>query len=122
MTRSEQIKQKLLEISRSNFNAHKLDWTSFSAGYKEGVEWADKHPKPVTISMEEIEEVAKDYITKEWQERQDRLWEMIERNFKAKSIIKTCDWLYEQLNNGNISVDRIPMTELIENYKKIMRL
>lgn len=61
--------------------------------FDKGTEWADEHPKLVTIPFEEIENVAKEIIDKDWQEQQDRLWNMIERNLRVLFIRKACKWL-----------------------------
>jgi hypothetical protein len=41
MTRKEQIKEKMLGISTSNF-ASAIDYGAYRAGFMDGVDWADR--------------------------------------------------------------------------------
>jgi hypothetical protein len=84
-------------------------------GFVAGAEWADEHPKLVTIPLEEIENVAKDVIDKDWQARQDRLWNMIERNLRAQFIRKACDWLLEWETHQGEDI------EIVELFKEAMK-
>lgn len=84
--------------------------------------WADEHPKLVVIPPEEIENVAKYVIDKDWQAQKDKLWVMIERNLRAKFIDKACDWLALQAQYVNIDGFRKAMksgsSEIPNNSKK----
>ena len=90
--------------------------------FEKGVEWADEHPKLVTIPFEEIENVAKEVIDADWQKQQDRLWNMIERNLRVLFIRKACRWLkryahlYVSETTGDLNED-----ELINDFCKTMR-
>lgn len=44
MTREQEIKKRLFEISTSNFNNSVVDSSAYFAGYMDGAEWADAHP------------------------------------------------------------------------------
>ena len=87
--------------------------------FDKGIEWADEHPKLVTIPFEEIENVAKEIIDVAWQEQQDRLWNMIERNLRALFIRKACNWLKEQSCCGYI--EDINVNEFIKQFKQAMQ-
>lgn len=87
--------------------------------FNKGTEWADKHPY---ICYKDIEDVAKKVIDVDWQERQDRLWNMIERNFRAQFIRKACKWLkdyaymYVSETTGDLNEG-----DLINAFRKAMR-
>lgn len=81
--------------------------------------WADEHPKLVVIPPEEIEDVAKEVIDKDWQVQLDRLWDMIERNLRAQFIRKACNWLKEQSCCGYI--EDINVNEFIKQFKQAMQ-
>lgn len=42
MTREEEIKKRLFEISTSNFNNSVVDSSAYFAGYTDGAKWADR--------------------------------------------------------------------------------
>lgn len=92
--------------------------TKIATEFNKGTEWADKHPH---ISYEDIENVAKEIIDKDWQERQDGLWNMIERNLRALFIRKACKWLklyahiYVSETTGDLNED-----DLINAFRKAM--
>lgn len=87
-----------------------------------GAKWADEHPKQIEIPVEDIEEISKEIISKDWQARQDRLWAMIERNLRAKFIRKACKWLkdyahiYVSETTGDLNED-----DLINAFRKAMK-
>ena len=93
--------------------------TKIATEFEKGVEWADEHPKLVTIPLEEIENVAKEIIDKDWQVQQDKLWAMIERNLLAKFIEKACKWLKEQSCCGYI--EDTDVDEFIKQFKQAMK-
>lgn len=76
----------------------------------------------VEISLEEIEKVAKEVVDEDWQARQDRLWAMIERNLRAKFILKSCEWLMRNIYEYSASSNGIQRDKLIEDFKKVMSL
>ena len=100
----------------------KKEETKMATEFEKGVEWTDEHPKLVTIPFEEIENVAKEVIDKDWQVQLDRLWDMIERNFRVLFIRKACKWLkdyahmYVSETTGDINED-----ELISAFCKAMK-
>lgn len=97
----------------------KKEETKMATEFNKGTEWADYYLKPITC--EAIENVAKEIIDVAWQEQQDRLWNMIERNLRALFIRKACKWLkdyahiYVSETTGDINED-----ELINAFRKAM--
>jgi len=73
------------------------------------------------IKMDEIEQAAKEVINKDWQEQQDRLWNMIERNLRVQFIRRACKWLKDYAHTfvsettGDLNED-----ELINAFHKAM--
>lgn len=119
MTREEEIKKRLFEISTSNFNNSVVDSSAYFAGFTDGAHWADEHPKPVRVTFKEFEDAAKEVMDKDWQEQQDRLWNMIERNLRAQFIRKACKWLKEQSCCGYI--EDTDVNEFIKQFKQAMK-
>lgn len=95
----------------------KKEETKMATEFNKGTEWADEHLKPITC--EAIENVAKEIIDVAWQEQQDRLWNMIERNLRALFIRKACNWLKEQSCCGYI--EDINVNEFIKQFKQAMQ-
>lgn len=79
-------------------------------------------PKLVAIPLEEIEDVAKEVVDEDWKVRQDMYWTMIERNFRAKFILKSCEWLMRNIYEYSASSNGIQRDKLIEDFKKAMSL
>lgn len=52
MTRQEEIKKRLFEISTSNFNNSIVDSIAYFVGYVDAVEWADAHPHWISVKDE----------------------------------------------------------------------
>jgi len=80
------------------------------------------------IKMDEIEQAAKEVINKDWQEQQDRLWNMIERNLRVQFIRRACEWLRVELDKEEelhyIHVhgfDKERREIFLDNFKKAMK-
>ena len=78
--------------------------------------------------MDEIEQAAKEVINKDWQEQQDRLWNMIERNLRVQFIRRACEWLRVELDKEEelhyIHVhgfDKERREIFLDNFKKAMK-
>lgn len=74
MTREQEIKKRLFEISTSNFNNSVVDSSAYFAGYMDGAVWADAHPDIDVRTMAA------------WQS-----------GYK-EAIDKACEWLREELD------------------------
>ena len=97
MTREEEIRKSAFEYIKSDAVKAGEEYTSFG-DFINGAKWADEHPKQIEISLEDIEELAKEVIPDDWVKRQDTLWEMIRRNQRAQFIDKACEWLRAELD------------------------
>lgn len=62
MTRKEQIKKKMLEISTSNFTST-VDYGAYRAGFIDGVDWADAHPNWISVEDEMPKNKERVFIT-----------------------------------------------------------
>jgi hypothetical protein len=78
MTRKEEIKQAGINytlankprcIAGDNF-ADVRDVFNRNLDFEAGAKWADEHPKQIEISLEDIEELAKEVIPDDWVKRQ----------------------------------------------------
>lgn len=94
MTRNDEI-QEMAKSYASHMTSDKDMQVAFADALRRGAEWADAHPKQIEISLEDIEELAKEVIPEDWVERQETLWDMIRRNQRAQFITKACEWLEE---------------------------
>lgn len=121
MTRQEQIKLAAQEHRELFWDNESKEGRVAKASFIEGAEWVDTN-KHVIIPYEEIEQVAKEVIDKDWIKIQDNLWSMIERQHLYNFIQKAEKWFYEQLVKGNISTDKISMDSLVKNFKHAMLL
>ena len=84
------------------------------------LEWADTHPKPVVIKKEDIKKLAKEVVTKDWQEQQEKLLDMIERNYRAHFMRSACKWLERHLHHDNVGgfwADATSVEEFINQFK-----
>ena len=117
MTRKEEIRQ-----AAESFDIKIISnpWILF----EKGAEWADAHPKPITY--EAIENIARELISEEWKEEQERLWNMIERNLFVKYrnvfVNKTCEWLkdYAHMFVSETTGD-LNENDLIKAFRKAMK-
>ena len=112
--------QEMTEAYASHMTSDKDMQVAFADALRRGAEWADEHPKRITY--EALENAAKEVIDEDWIERQDRLWNMIERNLRAQFIRKACEWLknyahiYVSETTGDLTED-----ELINAFRKAMK-
>lgn len=118
MTRKQEI-EEMAKTTASHITSDKDMQVAFADALRRGAQWADKHPKPVRVTFKEFEDAAKEVIDKDWQEQQDRLWNMIERNLRAQFIRKVCKWLKEQSCCGYI--EDIDVNEFVEQFKQAMK-
>lgn len=112
------------EITRAAKDHHIKQHPNFSFGeyvaFIDGAKWADSHPRPVVIPMEDIEDCAKEIITKDWREQQDRLFDMIERNYRAHFMRNACKWLEQHLHHDNVGgfwADATSVEDFINQFK-----
>ena len=96
--------------------------------FEQGARWADEHPKQIEISLEDIEELAKEVVPDDWVKRQDTLWEMIRRNQRAQFIDKACEWIRAELDKEEelhyIHVhgfDKERREVFLEDFRKAMK-
>ena len=87
--------------------------------FEKGTKCADKHPY---ICYKDIEDIAKEVIDVDWQELQNRLWNMIERNLRALFIRKACKWLkdYAHMYVSETTGD-LNEGDLINAFRKAMK-
>ena len=112
------------EIARAAKDYHIKQHPNFTyreyVAFIDGAEWADEHPKPVAIPMKDIEDCAKEIITKDWSEQQERLWYMIERNYRAHFLRDACKWLEQHLHHDNVGgfwADATSVEDFINQFK-----
>lgn len=117
--------QEMAKAYASHMTSDKDMQVAFADALRRGAEWADEHPKPVRVTFKEFEDAAKEVIDKDWQARQDRLWNMIERNLRAQFIRKACEWLDCYIDNY-LFIDAenkagIKWDDFINNFRKAMK-
>ena len=124
MTRKEEIKE-MARTTASHITSDKDMQVAFADALRRGAEWADEHPKQIEISLEDIEELAKEVVPDDWVKRQDTLWEMIRRNQRAQFIDKACEWLekkaclyvWNNCEQGEHGIHKI----MLEDFRKAMK-
>lgn len=114
MSRKEEIRQAADAI---DIRLISNPWTLF----QKGAEWADAHPKKVELTMDEIEQAAKEIIDKDWEKQQEIIWEYIRRQLKYGIINEACDWLrtYAECFH-NDTTEEFCLDEMIESFKEAM--
>lgn len=129
MTREEEINNASYTYWANNYaniefideEEKELHTQDIQESFINGAEWADEHPKQIEISLEDIEELAKEVVPDDWVKRQDTLWEMIRRNQRAQFIDKACKWLerhyHATLNGGYYYLPE----DCIEQFRKAMK-
>lgn len=125
MTREEEKNKARFEyvskrLANPDFPTYNAEY-ELEAAFDEGAKWADEHPKQIEISLEDIEELAKEVIPDDWVKRQDTLWEMIRRNQRAQFIDKACEWLDDYLTFSVAEWDEGVTTQrVIDKFRKAM--
>lgn len=124
MTREEEIIIQSYDYGKylldTGFSTEEAALKCMRVAFIDGARWADEHPKQIEISLEDIEELAKEVVPDDWVKRQDTLWEMIRRNQRAQFIDKACEWLELNVCNAyNFRGDDISIG-FVEQFRKAM--